>query len=104
MGAGFFDRLGPARGGKWRGWRSGGRVFALDVFLLIELTRHFARHLHDETGRVEAGDSSHPAFAILCGFPEALSADSIRADSTDSSDHCATHLFNFAFGPIVSIG
>ncbi len=97
-----FQGFGHARRRQWNRARDMRPVFDLHVFLLVEFVRHFARDLHDEARRIEAGDSSHTAQAVPGGLPKAFTPDSVRADRTDSCDHNTTHEFALplVFSPV----
>ena len=101
---GVFQRLGDARHRQRHGARNMRPVLYIDVQFLVEFIGYFARHLHGQTRRIEAGDPAHPAHAVPRGLPEALAPNTIGADRADSRNDYAPHRFIFAFGPSVSIG
>ena len=101
---GVFQGLADAGHRQRHGARNMRPVLCIDVQFLVEFIGHFARHLHGQTRRIEAGDPAHPAHAASRGLPEALAPNTIGADRADSRNDYSPHRFDFAFGLLVSIG
>ena len=89
--AGILQGFGDGGRGQRHGARDVRPVLHLHPDLLIEFGGHFARNLHGESGRIEAGDAFHPAHAVARGLPEIFPPNAVGTDRADSRNHNASH-------------